>query len=138
MTHGVTSGATQPNERARARATKGATMPEMAFAVPLLPGKSDADRAAMRSCGDGGRRAAHGSSRERLGITKESVWIQTTPAGDVAVVHLEAHDLDAALRGMAVSDEPFDRWFREHVRDVHGLALEEGFPPPEQVLDFRR
>jgi hypothetical protein len=38
---------------------------------------------------------------------------------------------------MAESDEPFDRWFRDHVRDVHGVSLEDGFEPPEQVLDFR-
>jgi hypothetical protein len=31
----------------------------------------------------------------------------------------------------------FDRWFREHVRDAHGLSLEAGFSPPEQILDFR-
>ncbi len=28
-------------------------------------------------------------------------------------------------------------WFREQVRDVHGINLEDGFPPPEQILDFR-
>jgi hypothetical protein len=27
-------------------------------------------------------------------------------------------------------------WFRDHVRDEHGIALEDGFPPPEQILDF--
>jgi hypothetical protein len=28
-------------------------------------------------------------------------------------------------------------WFREQVREVHGVSLEDGFPPPEQILDFR-
>jgi hypothetical protein len=28
-------------------------------------------------------------------------------------------------------------WFREHERDVHGINLEDSFPPPEQILDFR-
>jgi hypothetical protein len=59
------------------------------------------------------------------------------PNGDVAVVYLEAEDLAATFTRVGTSDEPFDRWFREHVRDVHGIALEEGFPPPEQILDFR-
>jgi hypothetical protein len=33
--------------------------------------------------------------------------------------------------------DPFDGWFRESVKDVHGLDLAVGFPPPEQILDFR-
>jgi hypothetical protein len=64
------------------------------------------------------------------------VWIQSTPAGDVAVVYMEADDLAAAFTTLGTSDEPFDRWFRDLIRDVHGVALEKGFPPPEQVLDF--
>ncbi|HYF24861.1 MAG TPA: hypothetical protein VD931_03895 [Baekduia sp.] len=112
-------------------------MQSVGFVAPLLPGKTETDREVMRSCWDGERRAAHADARRRLGVVRESVWIQQTPAGDVAVVLLEAQDLAAAFEGMASSDEPFDRFFREHVRDVHGLDLAEGFPPPEQVLDFR-
>ena len=43
----------------------------------------------------------------------------------------------AAFKTIATSEDPFDRWFRDHVREVHGVALEEGFTPPEQILDFR-
>lgn len=109
----------------------------IAFAIPLLPGKTETDRAAMRSCGEGERRAAFEASRKRLGITAESVWIQPTPAGDMVVVHVVANDLEAAFKGMATSEEPFDQWFREHCLDVHGLDLRDGVSPPEQVLDYR-
>ncbi len=112
-------------------------MPSMAFAAPLLPGKTDQDREDMLSCAQGERRAAHRASRVRHGISREAVWIQPTPMGDLAVVYLEADDLSAALAGLASSQEPFDVWFREQVREVHGIDLEDGFPPPEQVLDFR-
>ena len=111
---------------------------EIGFAVPLLPGKSDSDREAMLSCWQGERREAHAASRERLGIRRESVWIESTPGGDMAVVHLEADDIEAALQGMATSQEPFDVWFRRHVLDVHGIDLADPLPPLEQVLDFRR
>ena len=50
---------------------------------------------------------------------------------------IEAHDIGAAMHGLGSSDEPFDRWFRDHIRDVHGIDLTESSPPPEQVLDFR-
>jgi hypothetical protein len=28
-------------------------------------------------------------------------------------------------------------WFRDVVRDVHGIDLAQGFAPPEQMLDYR-
>ena len=65
----------------------------LAFAVPILAGKTDVDRAAMESCRSGERQADHAASRARAGITRESVWIQSTPGGDVAVVVLEGHDI---------------------------------------------
>jgi hypothetical protein len=109
----------------------------LAFAVPILPGKADADRAAMASCRSGERQADHAASRARAGITRESVWIQSTPGGDVAVVVLEADDVDAAMGTLATSQEPFDAWFREVLKDVHDIDLAESFPPPELVMDFR-
>ena len=57
--------------------------------------------------------------------------------GDTAVVYMEARDLAAALTGMGTSREPFDVWFRDHVRHVHGIDVAEPLPPLEQVLDFR-
>jgi hypothetical protein len=111
-------------------------MQAVAFALPLLPGKTEADRSAMNSCWHGDRKADHQASRKRHGITREAAWIQQTPGGDVAVVFMEAKDLEAAFKGVAASDDPFDRWFRKHVRDVHGINLEEAMAPPEQVLDF--
>jgi hypothetical protein len=112
-------------------------MPTIAFAAPLLPGKTEADREALASFATGDRRDEHRASRERAGITREAVWIQSTPDGDIGVVVVEAPDIEAAMGTLATSDEPFDKWFREHIRDVHGMDLTEGFPPPEQVLDYR-
>lgn len=91
----------------------------------------------MRSCSHGARKSEHQSSRERHGIRREAVWLQPTPAGDVAVVYLEADDLQTAFAGLGSSQEPFDRWFREMAREIHGIDLEQGFPPPEQLIDFR-
>jgi hypothetical protein len=112
-------------------------MPALGFVLPLLPGKADDDREVMTSCWQGHRRAAFEGSRRRHGISREAVWIQRTGDGDVAVVYLEADDLPAMFAGLATSEEPFDRWFRAHVLDVHGVSLEQEFPPPEQVLDYR-
>jgi hypothetical protein len=107
------------------------------FAAPLLPGTTSVDREEMQSCWNGERSEAHTQSRQRLGITRESVWIQPTPSGDLAVVLIEAADLGQALHGIATSQLPFDVWFRGHLGTVHGLDLSQGMTLPEAVLDYR-
>lgn len=112
-------------------------MQTIAFATPILPGKTEADREAMAACSSGDRQAEHRASRKRAGIEREAAWIQSTPGGDITVVVIEAPDVQAAMGSLATSDDPFDRWFREHIKDTHGMDLTEGFAPPEQVVDFR-
>ena len=107
-----------------------------AFAVRLLPGQTGAVRIALASCQAGARKEAYQDARRRAGIIREQVWIQPGPGGDVAVVYLEADDLATAFTLLGTSAEPFDRWFRGHVRQVHGIAMDEGFTAPELVLDF--
>jgi hypothetical protein len=53
------------------------------------------------------------------------------------VVYVESDDVEVAYKDMAVSQEPFDRWFREHVLDVHGIDLQNGLAPSEQIMDYR-
>jgi hypothetical protein len=108
----------------------------LCFAAPLLPGTSSRDREEMHSCSHGSRSEEHSASRRRHGISRESVWIQSTPGGDVAVVLIESTDLSHALLGLATSDEPFDVWFREHLMAVHGMDLSAGMSLPEQVLSY--
>ena len=111
-------------------------MQSVAFAARLLPGRTEAARVALASCQAGARKEAYQDARRRAGIIREAVWIQPAPGGDVAVVYLEADDLATAFTMLGTSAEPFDRWFRGHVRQVHGIALEEGFTAPKLVLDY--
>lgn len=50
-------------------------------------------------------------------------------------VLLESDDLARSLFGIASSNEPFDVWFRAHVKAVHGVDLAAGMHLPEQILD---
>ena len=113
-----------------------ATTQTLAFAVPILPGKTEDDRAAMASLLNE-HKDDHAASRARAGITREAVWIQSTPAGDMAVVVLEGDDIGAAMETFGTSQEPFDAWFRQTIQEVHGIDLTQGFPPPDQVVDYR-
>jgi hypothetical protein len=111
-------------------------MQSVAFAVRLLPGQAGAVRVALASCWSGARKEAYQDARRRAGIIREAVWIQPGPGGDVAVVYLEADDLATAFTLLGTSAEPFDRWFRGHAGQVHGIVLEDGFTAPELVLDY--
>jgi hypothetical protein len=113
------------------------TMPSIAFVAPIAPGKTDLLRQAAESQAPGGvRRMAYEASRERHGITREASWIQPTPMGDLTVVYIEADDLEAMFDGLGSSQDPFDVWFREQTREVHGINIEDGVPSPEQILTF--
>jgi hypothetical protein len=111
-------------------------MQSIAFTCPLLVGQTDAQRTVLASCWNGPRKEAHQDARRRAGIVREAVWIQLGSRADVAVVYLEADDLATALAALRTSPEPFDRWFRDHVRWVQTIAREDGFTIPELVLDF--
>jgi hypothetical protein len=111
-------------------------MQSAAFACPLLVGQTDANRMALASCWVGARREAYQDARRRAGIVREAVWIQPAPGGNLAIVYMEADDLATALTILGTSADPFDCWFRDHVRQVHGIALEDGLTTLELVLDF--
>ena len=111
-------------------------MQRIAFVAPLRPDRTEATVDALASCWRGAHREAFRDARRRAGILREATWIQSTPGGALAIVYLEADDLDVAFTLLKNSAEPFDRWFRDHARHVHGIALEEGFAAPVQVLDF--
>jgi hypothetical protein len=112
-------------------------MQSVAFTCPLPVGQTDAIRTALASCWVGDRREAHQDARRRAGIVREAIWIQPAPGGDLALVYLEADDLATAFTILATSSEPFDRWFRHHVLQDHGVALQERpTTTAELVLDF--
>jgi hypothetical protein len=111
-------------------------MQSIAFTLPLMADEAEEHRGALRSCWVGERQEAHRDACRRAGITREGVWIQAAPGGPVTIVYLEADDVDAALRLLAGSAEPFDRWFRAQVRRAHGQPLDAGVTGTEAVLDF--
>lgn len=108
----------------------------LAFAVALSPDQTRTTVDALTSCWRGPRRESFRDARRRAGIVREAVWLQSAPDGALAIVYLEADDLDAAFAIWASSAEPFDTWFRAHAHHVHGVAGDDAFRAPELVLDF--
>ncbi len=46
-------------------------------------------------------------------------------------------DPQGAIGKLAGSDHPFDRWFKEQVREIHGVDFNQPMagPPPEQIFE---
>src|ERR671933_4856 len=103
-------------------------MPLEAFVVPILPGKLDAFKQFVREL-SGPRKAEHAASRRRLGITQETTFLQQTPMGDMAIVIGDGEgDYAQTTQAIAKSNDPFDVWFREKVKEIHGFDVTQ--PPP--------
>ncbi len=113
-------------------------MATFAFVAPLLTGKEQTDRETMERFSTGDEKDAYTASRRSHGFRRETVWHQETPVGTIAIVVWEVDDVERAFGGIATSDEPFDRQFREFLRDVHGFDVATD-PPPEVrlVVDTR-
>jgi len=111
---------------------------QFSFAVPILPGKTDAWGRAVAEI-KGPRWVAYKESRKKLGIKREHVSLQHTPQGDMAVVHMEAKDPASVMPAMLAGVSEFDTWFLDAVlRAVHGLDPKAPPPPPTEVfLDFK-
>ena len=109
-------------------------MPMYAFVAPILPGKEQLDVETFEQF-TGDEREEYVSARTAAGVTREAVWHQRTPdGGTLAIVLLEADDVEAALGHIVTSDAPFDRRFRAMVHEVHGFDLASTPPPDVQLI----
>ena len=109
-------------------------MPSTVFAVPILPGKTDAWKSAVAEM-TGPRRNDYVQARRNLGITKEVVCLQQTPHGDYVCVYLEAANVSHILQDLVAATDPFHRWFVEAIlKDAHGLEPSQPLPPANEVF----
>ena len=64
----------------------------------------------------------------RYSLTRHAAWLAETPAGPIAIVLLEGPGADGLMQRLAASDNQFDRWHRDKIKEVHGLDITQ--PPP--------
>ena len=109
-------------------------MTAITFAVPILPGKTEAWKQAVSEI-RGPRKSEYEESRRRMGVTREVVSLQQSPDTDYVVVCLEGDDPAGVVSRYLHSDEPFDRWFAETVLiGTHGMDASQEPPPPNEVF----
>jgi hypothetical protein len=113
-------------------------MASVAIAFPILPGKVDeAKQFAQQLVGP--RRDEFAAAEQRFGFTRQSWYLQPTPAGVQLIAYLEADNPLRAFQQFAASQDAFDLWYKEQVRALSGLDMSQ--PPPglpEQILDWAR
>ena len=112
-------------------------MASVAFVAPILPGKLEAWKRFNNEI-NGPRRKEFEDQQKRSGITRHRVWLQQTPGGDMALVVQEGEDPQRAMEALATSTDAFDVWFRERIKDIHGLDLSQPLPGPlsELFIDY--
>lgn len=106
------------------------------FAVSVFPiAKLDEWRAFCESADRGERAGAHRALLSRLGITREHIFHQATPAGDVLVLVHEGVGQDEIAGKFAdfiqSPQSEHERYLATHViPELHGVDPTAG-PPPE-------
>ncbi len=108
-------------------------MDQTLFALPILPGKTEAARAFLQELG-GPRKQELAACGQGMGIAREVWAIQRTPQGDLFVAYLAGEDIARAFEQFAASQDEFDRWFKQQVQETTGADL--NTPPPGPISDI--
>ena len=106
----------------------------IAFAIPILPGKTPEWRAWMQELKDS-RQQEFAESRRGAGL-HERTFLQQTPMGDLVIITLEGDDPGQAFGQLLTGSDAFSKWFGEHAMAAHGdLQLPTTGSPSELVAD---
>lgn len=68
---------------------------------------------------------------------KERDFLQSTPMGDMVVIYLESKDMNKTFSEFAASKDPFDVWFKEELKKITGVDLNQPSGPlPGLMLTY--
>jgi hypothetical protein len=107
-------------------------MDQTLFALPILPGKTEAAHAFLRELD--GRKQELAACGQSVGIVREVWAIQQMPQGDLYVAYLTGEDIAQAFTQFAASQTDFDRWFKRQVQETTGADL--NTPPPGPISEI--
>ena len=113
-------------------------MPLVVRAFPVLPGKEEDIRKIAAEMA-GPRREEAEEFFRHFGVLRESWHYQETPHGPMVIGVTEIEEPDAKAREYAESNRPFDRWFKDQVRNLTGIDPDTQplGPPSEVIFDTR-
>jgi hypothetical protein len=108
-----------------------------AFVAPIQPGKTEEFRQFVAEL-NGSRKKEYESSKVNAGFDRETIFLQKTPMGEVAVVIQEADSQEKALDSLRSMTDPFHVWYFQRIKDIHGTDMAgPEVPTNELLLDYR-
>jgi hypothetical protein len=108
-----------------------------AFVAPIQPGKTQEYRAFVADLG-GSKKTEYEASRKSAGVSRETIFLQKTPKGEMVVIVQEAENAGEAMDSLRKMKDPFNMWFFERVQDMSGTeAVGTDVPVNELLLDYR-
>jgi hypothetical protein len=110
-------------------------MPLIVRAFPVLRGKEeDVRKLAVEMAG--ARREEAREFFRSFGVVRESWHYQETPHGPLVIGVTEVDgDLSAIAQEYAESNRPFDRWFKDQVKNLSGIDPDsQPLGPPSEVI----
>ena len=124
MGHGASMGHGAPAEVQAQRADE-RVLSEAGIAIPIREGQTEAWRSAIIDL-TGPRYDEYDASRKRWGVTSQTTFLQRTPMGDFAVIHLTGPDVHKIFHQMSESKDPWDVSWRGMTLDLHGMDFAKG------------
>ena len=117
-------------------------MTQIVRAFPVLPGKEKTARQFAAELG-GDRRRETSAFFSQYGVKSESWHLQQTPQGAFVIVVTELAappgiQVQVQAQSYATAQGPFERWFKDSVRELCGVdpdAQPLG-PPTETIFDW--
>jgi hypothetical protein len=108
-----------------------------AFVAPIEPGKTEEFRQFAKDLG-GSRKTDYEASRKEAGFQRETIFLQKTEKGEMVVIVQEAENQAKALASLRAMKDPFNQWFFQRLKEIHGLDMVTADVPMNEVLlDYR-
>jgi hypothetical protein len=110
------------------------------YAAGVMPVvKTDDWRAFVQSAATGDKAEDHRTFLRRQGVTRENIFLQPTPMGDLMILVWEGVDAkqmsDSMAELMQNPQSDYERWLVDHVVvKMHGVDPSQGTPPPVEHL----
>lgn len=102
-------------------------MASLAFAFPLQAGKTEEWRVWVGEI-LGPRRSEYEAFSRRVGLRRQSAYLQHTLQGDQAIIYLEGDDLERTFHELQTAQDPFTVLVRQRVQDLFGVDLTQTEP----------
>ena len=95
--------------------------------APIVEGKLDAWKEWAGDLG-GPRQQEFSNLNSRYGLTRHDAWLAETPLGPMVIAIHEGPGGDDFMAKLGPSQDTFDVWFKDKVKELHGMDVTQ--PPP--------